>query len=120
MSLFGRIMESMRLSDGDDDDYFLDDDYEEEEERPPRKSLFGKRDRDDDYYDEDDDEEESPRPRSFLGRSSNSNSNKVVPMKRNMEVAMVIPTSFGDSKEICDHLLAGKTEIGRASCRERV
>ena len=47
MSLFGRIMESMRLSDGDDDDYFLDDDYEEEEERPPRKSLFGKRDRDD-------------------------------------------------------------------------
>ena len=111
MSLFGRIMESMRLSDGDDDDYFLDDDYEEEEERPPRKSLFGKRDRDDDYYDEDDDEEESPRPRSFLGRSSNSNSNKVVPMKRNMEVAMVIPTSFGDSKEICDHLLAGKTVV---------
>ncbi len=111
MSLFGRIMESMRLSDGDDDDYFLDDDYEEEEERPPRKSLFGKRDRDDDYYDEDEDEEESPRPRSFLGRSSNSNSNKVVPMKRNMEVAMVIPTSFGDSKEICDHLLAGKTVV---------
>ncbi len=111
MSLFGRIMESMRLSDGDDDDYFLDDEYDDDdEERPPRKSLFGKRDRDEEYYD-DDEEEESPRPRSFLGRSSNNSSNKVVPMKRNMEVAMVIPTSFGDSKEICDHLLAGKTVV---------
>ncbi len=108
MSLLGRIMESMRLSDGDDDDYFLDDDYEEEDERPPRKSLFGKRD--DEYYDDDEEEEEAPKPR-FLGRSSNNNSNKVVPMKRNMEVSMVIPTSFGDCKEICDHLLAGKTVV---------
>jgi len=108
MGLFGRIMESMRLSDGDDDDYFLDDDYDdEEEERPPRKSLFGKRN--EEYYD-DEEEEEAPRPR-FLGRSSNNNSNKVVPMKRNMEVAMVIPTSMGDCKEICDHLLAGKTVV---------
>ena len=30
MSLFGRFMDSMRLSDDDDDDYFLDDDYEDE------------------------------------------------------------------------------------------
>ncbi|MCI9147859.1 MAG: cell division protein SepF [Hungatella sp.] len=108
MSLFGRIMESMRLSDGDDDDYFLDDDYEEEDERPPRKSLFGKRD--EEYYDDEEEEEEAPRPR-FLGRSSNNSSNKVVPMKRNMEVSLVIPTSFGDSKELCDHLLAGKTVL---------
>ena len=43
MSLFGRIMESMRLSESDDDGYFLDDDYEEDD-RPPRKSLFGKKD----------------------------------------------------------------------------
>lgn len=110
MSLFGRFMESMRLSDGDDDDYFLDDDYEEEDERPPRKPLFGKRD--EEYYDEEDEPEDTPRPR-FLGRSSSNNnsSNKVVPMRRGMEVSMVIPTSFGDSQEICDHLLAGKAVV---------
>ena len=43
MSLLGKIMDSMRLSESDDDDYFLDDDYDEDD-RPPRKSLFGKRD----------------------------------------------------------------------------
>ena len=30
MSLLGKIMDSMRLSD-DDDDYFLDDDYEDDD-----------------------------------------------------------------------------------------
>ncbi len=103
MSLFGKIMDSMRLSDEDDDDYFLDDDYEEEE-KPSRKSLFGKKD--DGYYD-DEEFEETSKPR-FLGRSS---SNKVVPMKKNMEVSMVKPTSMEDSKEICDYLLAGKAVV---------
>lgn len=107
MSLFGRFMESMRLSDGDDDDYFLDDDYEEEDERPPRKPLFGKRD--EEYYDDDDEEPEEPARPRFLGRSS-SNS-KVVPMKRNMEVSMIKPTSIEDAKEICDYLLAGKAVV---------
>ncbi|MCI8888923.1 MAG: cell division protein SepF [Hungatella sp.] len=102
MSLFGKIMDSMRLSDEDDDDYFLDDDYEEE--KPSRKSLFGKKD--DGYYD-DEEFEETSKPR-FLGRSS---SNKVVPMKKNMEVSMVKPTSMEDSKEICDYLLAGKAVV---------
>ena len=104
MSLFGRIMESMRLSESDDDGYFLDDDYEEDD-RPPRKSLFGKKD--DDYYD-DEEPEETPKPR-FLGRSSSSN--KVVPMRRSMEVSMIRPTSIEDSKDICDYLLAGKTVV---------
>ena len=109
MSLFGRIMESMRLSDGDDDDYFLDDDYEEEDERPPRKPLFGKRD--EEYYDEEDEPEDTPRPR-FLGRSSSNNSsNKVVPMRRSMEVTMIRPTSMEDSSEVCDYLLAGKAVV---------
>lgn len=105
MSLIGRFMDSMRLSEGDDDDYFLDDDYEEEE-RPPRKSLFGKRD--EEYYDDEEEVDEGPKPR-FLGRSSSSN--KVVPMRRNMEVSMIRPTSIEDSKEICDYLLAGKAVV---------
>ena len=27
MGVFGKIMDSLRLSDNEDDDYFLDDDY---------------------------------------------------------------------------------------------
>lgn len=102
MSLFGKFMESMRLN-GGDDDYFLDDDYEEEE-KPSRKGLFGKKD--EEYYD-DADSDTSAKPR-FLGRSS---SNKVVPMRKNMEVSMIKPTSMEDSKEICDYLLAGKAVV---------
>ena len=102
MSLFGKLMDSIRLSgEGEDDDYFLDDDYNDE--KPARKGLFGKRD--DDYYD-DEEEEESPKPR-FLGGTSS----KVVPMKRSMEVSMIKPTSIEDSKEICDYLLAGKAVV---------
>lgn len=105
MSLLGKIMDSMRLSEGDDDDYFLDDDYEEDE-KPSRKSLFGKRD--EEYYDDDENLEETSKPR-FLGRSSSNN--KVVPMRKNMEVSMIKPTSMEDSKEICDYLLAGKAVV---------
>ncbi len=104
MSIFGKFMDGMRLSDNDDDDdYFLDDDYEDEDEKPARKGLFGKKD--DDYYD-DYEEEEVSKPK-FLGRSSN----KVVPMKRTMEVSMIKPTSIEDSKDICDCLLMGKAVV---------
>lgn len=104
-------MDKLRLS-GDDEDYFLDDDYRDKDEEEPsrRKGLFAKRDRDEEYYDDDDQEDAPPRT-GFLGRSSNNHSNKVVPMKKNMEVTMVITTSFGDSQKICDYLLAGTTVV---------
>lgn len=101
MSFFGKIMDSMRLSESDDDDYFLDDDYEDE--KPAGKGIFRKKD--DDFYD-DYEEEEAPRPKFLGGRSA-----KVVPMKRGMEVSMIKPTSIEDSKEICDYLLAGKAVV---------
>ena len=43
MGVFGKIMDSLRLSDNEDDDYFLDDDYEDE--KPEKKSFFGKKDK---------------------------------------------------------------------------
>lgn len=104
MSLLGKIMNSMRLSD-DDDDYFLDDDYEDE--RPARKSIFAKKDND--YYDDYDEEDEPPKPR-FLGKSSA----KVVPMKQQQpsaELSMIRPTSIEDAEEIGDYLLAGKAVV---------
>lgn len=101
MSLLGKLMDSMRLNEGEDDDYFLDeDDYDDD--KPARKGIFGKRD--EEYYDEDDEDEPKPR---FLSR------NKVVPLKQRqgMEVSMVKPTSIEDAKEICDYLLAGKAVV---------
>lgn len=101
MSLLGKIMDTMRLNDREDDDYFLDDEYEDD--KTVKRGIFNKRD--DDYYDDGDDLPEPAKPR-FLGRS-----NKVVPMKRGMEVSLIKPTSIEDAREICDYLLAGKAVV---------
>ncbi|MEG0564815.1 MAG: cell division protein SepF [Hungatella sp.] len=100
MSLLGKLMDSMRLSENDDD-YFLDDDGYEDDDKPAKKGLFGKKE--EEHY-EDIEEDEPAKPR-FLSR------NKVVPLKRSMEVSMIKPTSIEDAKEICDYLLAGKAVV---------
>ena len=100
MSILNKLMDTMRLTENDDD-YFDEEDYEEE--KPViKKRSFGKRDEEmDDYRHE---EESKPR---FLPRSSN---NKVVQMRRSMEVSLIKPTSM-DTREICDYLLAGKAVV---------
>ncbi len=101
MSLLSKLMSSMRLSGGDEeDDYYLDDDDSFEEESS-RKGCFSARTDDDEY-----DDEQDSRSR-FLG----SRNNKVVPMRRSMEVTMIRPTSMEDSSEVCDYLLAGKAVV---------
>lgn len=100
MSLLSKLMSSMRLSGEDDeDDYYLDDEDSFEEE-PPKRSFFSRR------TEEDDDEDLDSRSRFLGGRN-----NKVVPMKRGMEVTMVKPTSMEDSSEVCDYLLEGKAVV---------
>lgn len=103
MSFLSKLMDTMRLNDDEDEDYFLDDDYEDDD-KPAKKSLFKKNS---DSYDEDYDEPEQSKPR-FLPRATN---NKVVPMRRSMEVSLIKPTSLDDAKEICDYLLAGKAVV---------
>ncbi len=99
MSLFNKLMDTMRLNGSDDDDYFgPDDDYEMD--KPAKKNPFASSRDDDDYYEE---EEQKPR---FFSRSS-----KVVPMKRTMEVSLIKPTSIEDARDICDFLLAGKAVV---------
>ncbi len=107
MSFLTKIMDTMRLDNGDDEDdgYFLDDDYIEDE-KPAKKSLFNKKPADD--YDDDYDDPE-PVKTSFMRR--NTSSNKVVSMRRGMEVSLVKPTSLEDAREICDYLLAGKAVV---------
>lgn len=92
-------MDTMRFSPDDGDEYFGPDE-EYEDEKPAKRGRFQAREESDNY---DDGVEEKPR---FFSRSS-----KVVPMKRNMEVSMVKPTTIEDAREICDFLLAGKAVV---------
>lgn len=99
MGWLNTLMNAMRLNGGDDDDYF-DDEEEYEVEKPAKKNTYAAGRAEADDYDE---EETKPR---FFSRSS-----KVVPMRKNMEVSMVKPTSIEDAREICDLLLSGKAVV---------
>lgn len=99
MSLLNKLMDTMRLNGDDDDDYFGDED-EYEVEKPAKKNTFTANRAEMDDYDE-----EETKPRFF------SRSPKVVPMRKNMEVSMVKPTSIEDAREICDFLLSGKAVV---------
>lgn len=114
MGVLDKLLEVMKLDDGDDydDDFFDDDDFDDyEDEKPKRGSLFGGRQSKHSSYDDEDDYEER-RP------SSRSNNNKVTPMrqpaKRNaatMEVCVIKPNSMEDTREITETLLSGRTVI---------
>ena len=93
MSIIGRFMDSMRVSDADDGDY-LDD--EEEFEDQPRKGLGGLLPRRSSAS-EDSGDDEPEKPRLFT--------RKVTPVKRSsLEVVLVKPTGFDNAKEIVDNL----------------
>lgn len=113
MSFLEKLMNTMRIPDGEDDGYFLDEEYEDDE-MPPKRGLFSSRKSSsaEDYEDDYEDDPEPVKPR-FIPKSGNNaaNNNKVVAMKRSMEVSLVKPTSLDDAKEICDYLLAGKTVV---------
>jgi len=95
MSIFGKLMDSMRVnSDADDEDYFDDSEYDE---KP--KSFFKRKN-------EDDADELPAEPRLRL-----SSKNKVSSVRKNMEVALIKPSAFDDAREICDDLLDGKAVV---------
>ena len=101
MSILNKLMDTMRLTENDDD--YLMRKITKKKKPAIKKRSFGKRDEEmDDYRHE---EESKPR---FLPRSSN---NKVVQMRRSMEVSLIKPTSMEDTREICDYLLAGKAVV---------
>lgn len=99
MGIWSKIMDSVRINSDVDDDYEYEE-YEEYEEKPQRS--FFKKDKGDDYRDE---EQVEAKPRLF------SRNNKVTPVRRNMEVALVRPTSFEEAREVCDYLLSGKAVV---------
>lgn len=96
------ILNFFKLDEDFEDDYDngYDDSYEEEKEAPMRKKPS--RSRTVDEY------EEEPKQKSgFL-----SSKPKVVSMNRStMNVNIIKPTTFEDSQEICNMLLAGRPVV---------
>lgn len=106
MGVFDKFLDIMKL-DGDDD-YDEFDEYEEDDDEydeAPRKSLFRKKERDYDYDLEDEIVKETKA------------SSKITPISRKrsggsgMEVCVIKPTTFEDSREITETLLAGRAVV---------
>ena len=122
MGLFDKVLDVMRLNDEEDEYYDeYEDDFEDEEEEPARKRFFFKKTGTDDIEQEDVSfsgggargrSRVSSRP-SAGSASSNSN---ITPMRghrssKAMEVCVIRPTSFEDSREISETLLANRMVI---------
>lgn len=100
MSFLSEMMDRFKLTPESEDDGYFDEPEEYEAPRSSRRNLFNSREEEEDF-----DDMEDTKPR-FFGRSS-----KVVPMRKNMEVTLIKPTSIEDAREICDFLLAGKAVV---------
>ena len=108
MSVIDKFLDVMKL--GGDDDYDDYDDYDDfnddyEDEKPERKSPF-RRKKEEDY---DDYEEEAPSRERTKVTPIRQTSRKQG--KGSMEVCVIKPTSFDDSREIGETLLSNRTVV---------
>ncbi len=108
MGIFDKMMDAMNI---DNDDEFIDDDMYgfEEEDEAPRSGLFSRR------RAAEEPEEEEPAPQRPSVRPT-----KVTPMRSrrpaparsaNLEVCVIKPTQFDDSREVIETLLTGRPVI---------
>ena len=121
MGFINRIIDAFRSRDDDnyDDDYdegyqYEDDVYEDEGEeddyddiQPVRSSS--KR-RNNDYYKEEF-EHRAARSSSQASFSSSSRKSNITPLRRSMELTLVIPKEMSDAQQISDCLLDGKAVV---------
>ncbi len=97
MGVFDKMLDAMRLGDGDYDEEYDDDELEEEEK--PQKSLFVKK------------TEESPaaaKPKANISRFTTVRGKK---QAAGMEVIVVKPSGFEDARDISETLLADRTVV---------
>ena len=119
MGLFDKVLDVMRLN--EEDEYYdeYEDEYEDELEEPARKRFLFKKTGTDDI-------EQAPvtvnsggaRSRGGSSRSggSSSASSNITPMRghrssKAMEVCVIKPTGFEDSREISETLLANRMVV---------
>ncbi len=112
MGVFDKFLNIMKLD--EEDEYDELDDFEEDdddyEDDPPKKKFFKKKEKDFDYDLEDAIVNETK-------SAAKPASPKVTPITRRrtsgngMEVCVIKPTSFEDSREVTDTLLSGRAVI---------
>ena len=107
MGVIDKFLSVMKLGDDDYDDYDdYNDDYDDDyEEKPEKKGIFKRKK--DDYDDDYEDDYEEP---------AKSKASKVTPMRtprrvNGMEVCVIKPTMFEDSREITETLLSNRTVL---------
>lgn len=99
MGMFDKILDVMRLNDDDDDYEDEYDDLEEEEEvKPSKKASRVEHD------------EEPERPRAFANITPMRGGKKTT-SGAGMKVCVIKPTTFEDTREIAETLLAERTVI---------
>lgn len=124
MGIFSTLIDSLKIGDDYEDENYVDDFEEEVEEmrtsRPSRREKKAEK-----LAPEYDSMENSRNSRRSTKASSKTesyseqafstakSSPKVVPFRgvKDLEVSIVKPTSFADSRDICDQLLEGKAVI---------
>ena len=107
MGIFDKMMDAMNL-DNEDDEFIDDDMYEDdaEEDAPRGSGLFSRRGR------EDEEEDEPARPAARPAKiTPMRSSRRTTASHSNMEVCVIKPTQFEDSKEVIDTLLTGRPVI---------
>lgn len=112
MGVFDKFLNIMKLDDEDEfdefDDYDEDDDYEEE---TPKKSFFKKKEKDYDY----DLEDAIVNETKTVSKPAASKVTPITSRRRSggsgMEVCVIKPTSFEDSREVTETLLSGRAVV---------
>ena len=114
MSVFDKFLNIMKLDEEDDfdefDEYDEEDDDDDFEEETPKRSFFKKKEKEYDY----DLEDAIVNETKAVSRPAIS---KVTPITRRrsvgngMEVCVIKPTSFEDSREITETLLSGRAVV---------
>lgn len=114
MGVFDKFLNIMKLDEEDDydefDDYDEEDDEDDYEDEAPKKRFFKKKEKDFDYDLEDAIVNETK-------AASKSAPAKITPITRRrsggngMEVCVIKPTSFEDSREVTETLLSGRAVV---------
>ena len=114
MGVLDKFLDIMKLSDDDyEDDDFFGDDYEDDFEEKPKKQRAPKKK--EPAYDEAEEYVE-PVKASAPKKERTSTKSNVTPMRQassrgNMEVCVIRPATYEDSREITETLLSGRTVV---------
>ena len=113
MGIFDNFLNIMRLNPDDGDDFFnedFEDDFEAEKPEKPAKPLKAKKEKEkeEEVFEE---YKEKPVKASPKVTPIRPSKRQVTSVSNNMEVCVIKPTTFADSREITETLLSNRTVV---------